>query len=333
ADVLHVHQPLAGVGVLMSPAVRGLPRLYSFHSPAPLEFRSRRGMTAHHRSGWAGRIGLTALWGTERACLRRATAIHVLSDYSTEQLWKLYGVPRDRVVKIPGAADTTWFRPAADRAAVRTRLGLPAERPLLLTVRNLESRMGLDLLIRAMAILKRDIPEALLLIGGTGSVGPQLESLAAALGLREQIRFLGFIPDDKLPLYYQAADLFVLPTRELEGFGLVTVEALACGTPVLGTPVGATPEILVRLSPSLVFRGLAPETMAEDIQQFLEAERGNPEARARLREACRRHAETHYAWERTIDALEKELTRLAARPAAGVGGTVACPACGGEARP
>src|SRR3989442_15707318 len=126
-------------------------------------------MTAHHRSGWAGRIGLTALWGTERACLRRATAIHVLSDYSTEQLWKLYGVPRDRVVKIPGAADTTWFRPAADRAAVRKRLGLPAERPLLLTVRNLERRMGLDLLIRAMAILKRDRPEALLLIGGGGS--------------------------------------------------------------------------------------------------------------------------------------------------------------------
>src|SRR5216117_3447859 len=213
ADVLHVHQPLAGVGVLMSPAVRGLPRLYSFHSPAPLEFRSRRGMTAHHRSGWAGRIGLTALWGTERACLRRATAIHVLSDYSAEQLWKLYGVPRDRVVKIPGAADTTWFRPAADRAAVRTRLGLPAERPLLLTVRNLERRMGLDLLIRAMAILKRDRPEALLLIGGVGSVRQELESFSEALGLREQVRFLGFIPDEALPLYYQAADVFILPTR------------------------------------------------------------------------------------------------------------------------
>src|SRR5213080_28200 len=333
ADVLHVHQPLAGVGVLMSPAVRGLPRLYSFHSPAPLEFRSRRGMTAHHRSGWAGRIGLTALWGTERACLRRATAIHVLSDYSAEQLWKLYGVPRDRVVKIPGAADTTWFRPAADRAAVRTRLGLPAERPLLLTVRNLERRMGLDLLIRAMAILKRDRPEALLLIGGVGSVRQELESFSEALGLREQVRFLGFIPDEALPLYYQAADVFILPTRELEGFGLVTVEALACGTPVLGTPVGATPEILLPLSPSLVFRGLAPETMAEDLRRFLEVERRDPEAHARLRAACRRHAEAHYAWDRTIDALEDELSRLAARPAAPPGPPVLCPACEGETRP
>src|SRR5206468_10178882 len=92
------------------------------------------------------------------------------------------------IFKIPGAADTTWFRPAADRAAVRTRLGLPAERPLLLTVRNLERRMGLDLLIRAMAILKRDRPEALLLIGGGGSVRQELGSFRDALGPREPVR-------------------------------------------------------------------------------------------------------------------------------------------------
>src|SRR3989454_9105556 len=197
--------------------VRGRPCLYAFRPPAPLGFGSRRGMTAHHRSGWAGRIGLTALWGTERACLRRATAIHVLSDYSAEQLWRLYGVPRDRVVKIPGAADTTWFRPAADRAAVRTRLGLPAERPLLLTVRNLERRMGLDLLIRAMAILKRDRPEALLLIGGGGSGRQELESFRETLGLRAPVGFLGFIPDQGPPPYYHAADVFILPPPELEG--------------------------------------------------------------------------------------------------------------------
>ena len=333
ADVVHVHQPLAGYGVLTSPAVRGLPRLYSFHSPAPLEYRSRRGMTAHHRDGVAGRLGFAALWGLERACLRRATAIQVLSDYSSELLWKLYRISREKVVKIPGAVDTASFRPAEDRAAVRKALDLPAERSLLLTVRNLEGRMGLDLLIRTMAILTQNMPEALLLIGGAGTLRRELESLSNALGLRERVRFLGFIPDAALPLYYQAADVFVLPTRELEGFGLVTVEALACGTPVLGTPVGATPEILVPLSPALVFRGLAPETMAEDLRRFLEAERRDPEAHARLRAACRRHAEAHYAWDRTIDALEDELSRLAARPAAPPGPPVLCPACEGETRP
>jgi glycosyltransferase involved in cell wall biosynthesis/SAM-dependent methyltransferase len=333
ADVLHVHQPLAGYGVLTSAAVRGLPCLYSFHSPAPLEYRSRRGMTVHHRGGLTGRLGLSALWGVERACLRRATAIHVLSDYSRGLLWKLYRVPRDRVVKIPGGADTARFRPPEDRAAVRKALDLPAERPVLLTVRNLEGRMGLDLLIRAMAILARHMPEALLLIGGGGTLRGELESLRDALGLRERVRFLGFVPDEALPHYYQAADVFVLPSRELEGFGLVTVEALACGTPVLGTPVGATPEILLPLSPALVFRDLAPETMAEELRRFLEAERRDPEAHARLREACRRHVEARYTWDCTLDALEAELARLATRPAGSAAWPVVCPACGSQTRP
>jgi len=242
-------------------------------------------------------------------------------------------VPRERIVKIPGAADTARFRPAADPPAVRQALGLPVGRPLLLTVRNLEARMGLDLVIQAMAVLTRDLPEALLLIGGTGTLRRELESLSESLGLRGRVRFLGFIADEALPLYYQTADAFVLPTRELEGFGLATVEALACGTPVLGTPVGATPEILVPLLPSLVFRSAAHETMAEDLRRFLEAGRRDPEARARLRAACRRHAETLYGWDRTIGALEGELTRLAAPPGAVTGDPAVCSACGGGTRP
>ena len=315
ADVLHLHQPLAGYGALASPAAHALPSLYTFHSPAPLEYRSRRGMTTRHRGGWTGHLGFAALWLIERACLRRARAIHVLSDYSAELLWKLYRVPGERIVKIPGAADTARFRPAADRRAVKQALGLPTDRPVLLTVRNLEARMGLDLAIRAMAVLKRELPEALLLIGGRGSVRRELESLSASLGLDGHVRFLGFILDTALPLYYQAADLFVLPTRELEGFGLVTVEALACGTPVLGTPVGATPEILLPLSPSLVFRSLAPATMAEDIRRFVEFARRQPEAQARLREACRRHVESRYAWDLAMDTLEGTLAGFAGAPA------------------
>src|SRR2546425_5297106 len=157
-------------------------------------------MTVRHRGGFTGWLGLAALWGIERACVRRATTIHALSDYSSELLWKLYRVPRDRVVKIPGGADTAWFRPAEDRAAVRKALDLPAAGPVLLTVRNLEARMGLDLLIRAMAILKRDMPEALLLIGGGGSVTQGLGAFRGGLGLRERGRVLGFIPGAALPL-------------------------------------------------------------------------------------------------------------------------------------
>ncbi len=311
ADVLHLYQPLSGAGALRSPGARGIGSLYTFLSPAPLEYRSRQGMTHHHRRGFAGRLGAMVLRALEAGCLRGVTRVHVLSDFSAGQLRTLYAVPAERIAKIPGGVDIEAFRPACDRRSVRTALGHPPGRPLLLTVRNLERRMGLDTLLRGVAALRRHFPEVLLLIGGEGSLRHHLESLAASLDLGDHVRFLGFIPEAKLPLYYQGADVFVLPTRELEGFGLVTVEALACGTPVMGTAVGATPEILGPLDPSLVFSGNTPEAMAEGLCRFLAMRQRDPAAEGRLRQACRHHAETRYAWDLCVDRLEALVDEVA----------------------
>ena len=169
--------------------------------------------------------------------------------------------------------------------------------------------MGLEILIRAMAILRRHVPEVLLLIGGMGSLRDDLESLTASLDLNDHVRFVGFVPDEQLPLYYQAADLFVLPTRELEGFGLVTVEALACGTPVLGTPVGATPEILLPLRSDLIFPGTDPDAIAQLILEHHQRLRSDPDGHQALRNACRRHAVDRYAWPPLIKALEEVLLK------------------------
>lgn len=312
ADVLHLHQPLSGYGVLRSPLGRRIPSVYTFHSAAPLEYRSRRGMSGHHRRGWTGSLGTALLWLLEGACLKRATRIHVLSNFSAGLLRKLYRIPSDRIVRIPGGVDTERFQPAADRAAVRNALGLPAERPLLFTLRNLEARMGLDTLIRAMAILRQQTPEALLLIGGTGSLRDALESLIVSLGLSDHVRFLGFVPDDQLPLYYQAADFFILPTRELEGFGLVTVEALACGTPVLGTPIGGTPEILLPLRSDLLFPASDPNAIAKTILEHHHQFRSDPPGYQELRDACRRHALDRYAWPPLVNALEQVFLEVTA---------------------
>ncbi len=165
--------------------------------------------------------------------------------------------------------------------------------------------MGLDSLIRAMAILRRHLQEALLLIGGAGSLRDDLESLTASLDLNGHVRFLGFVPDEQLPLYYQAADLFVIPTREMEGFGLVTVEALACGTPVLGTPIGGTPEILVPLRSDLIFPGTDPDAIAKLILEHHHRLQSDPGGYQDLRDACRRHALDRYAWPRLIKTLEE----------------------------
>ncbi len=124
------------------------------------------------------------------------------------------------------------------------------------------------------------------------------------------MRFLGFIPDNELPLYYQASDAFVLPTRELEGFGLVAVEALACGTPVLGTPVGAIPEILGELQPDLMFEGIGPEDIARGILKHLERVHADPQGYETLRGRCREYATARFGWDRIVERLEQELLDL-----------------------
>lgn len=129
---------------------------------------------------------------------------------------------------------------------------------------------------------------------GAGSRRNDLESLTALLDLNEHVRFLDFIPDEHLPLYYQVADFFILPTQELEGFGLVTVETLACGTPVPSTPVGGIPEILRPLRPNVLFSGTEPDALAHLILEHHNRSCSDATGYQDLRHSCRRHALERY---------------------------------------
>jgi SAM-dependent methyltransferase len=189
--------------------------------------------------------------------------------------------------------------------------------------------MGLDTLVRAFARIHATHPEAQLLIGGSGSLRDELDSLVGSLGVGAAVRFLGYIPDEDLPNYYQAADAFVLPTRELEGFGLVTVEALACGTPVFGTPVGGTPEILQPLDPALIFSDSRPEDLAQTLTAYLSRCRQQPGFRQSLQARCRQHAESFYSWDRHIRDLEDTYTTLQYQHVQASMPPASCPACGG----
>ena len=308
-DVLHLHQPVSGYGVLGSGIAAHRPSVYTFHSSAPAEYRMRRGMTKLHRGGPAGRLGAAVLAALERACVRRATRVHVLSAYSARALRDLYGVGGDRVVQIPGGVDLERFRPA-DQATARAAAGLAPAAPLVVTIRNLEARMGLESLLRAMALSGPDVHGARLVIGGDGSRRAALEALALELGVADRVTFLGYVRDEDLPRCYQAADLFALPTAALEGFGLVTVEALACGTPVLATPVGATPELLVPLDARLLTRDASAEAIGDGLRDFAARMTKDPDGIEALRHACRRHAEARYGWPRCVEALESLFTSL-----------------------
>jgi glycosyltransferase involved in cell wall biosynthesis len=171
---------------------------------------------------------------------------------------------------------------------------------VLLTVRRLVPRMGLDNLLEAVALLKPRLPQLRLLIGGVGGLRDRLEALSAAKGLRETVKFLGAISEADLSAYYQAADLFVLPTLALEGFGLATLEALACGTPVVGTPAGATPEILAPLEPRLVAADVSARAIAEAVRGAIE---GQLTAEV-MRQRCREYIERGYSWKLCVERHE-----------------------------
>jgi glycosyltransferase involved in cell wall biosynthesis len=227
-------------------------------------------LVAHFHGPWAdeaaaegaGRLSVAARWGIERAVYRRADRVIVLSDAFAAIARDRYGVAPSRIRKVPASVDLARFDIPFDRAQARARLGWPGDRRILLAVRRLVRRMGLDRLLAAMPAVVRTEPAALLLIAGRGPQAAALRAQADALGLAAHVRFLGFLPDAALPLAYRAADLNVVPTRALEGFGLTAAEALAAGTPSLVAPVGALPEVVGDLSRDLIFRSSAPDDIA-----------------------------------------------------------------------
>lgn len=297
-DVVMAYQPACAVGALAAAARCGIATVYVFSSSWPEEYATR------HPSPRAAAIALRR--AVEHACLRRSDRIVVLSEYSAAKVRALRSSLSSRIVVVPGGVDTARFSPNGGRHAARARLHLPSGGPLLVAVRNLVPRMGLDNLLAAMPTVFRTFPRARLVVVGAGPLRRTLEDQAARLAVDDRVTFVGFVPDDLLPDYYRAADLAVLPTRALEGFGLATIEALACATPVLATPVGATPEILGPLEPELLADGTGPEDLAAGMLRFLCSDPGDLSSRSR------EHVVSRYGWDVAVERLEA-VVRVAVR--------------------
>lgn len=289
-DVVLGYQPACALGALEAAKRRGIPTIYVFSSCWAEEYATRR--PSPSRAGFGLRLAV------ERACLRASDRVVVLSEYSAAKVRAIHTLSGTPVSLVPGGVDVARFAPNGDREAARARLGLPTREPLLLAVRNLVPRMGLDNLLEAMPAVLRACPRVRLVVAGAGPLRASLQAQASRLGVDERVIFTGFVPDELLPELYRAADLAVLPTRALEGFGLSTIEALACGTPVLGTPVGATPEILAPLDPMLLTEAATPEAIAAGIVRLLHWTPGDLPRRAR------EHVLSRYTWEIAAARLE-----------------------------
>ena len=298
-DVVHTHHPVSAFAALRVRALRAVPAIATVHSLSFLEHMDRRSQERPGRRIWGpATVGLVWL---ENVILERSRRAVVLSDFTRELVSKFFPRHLHKVLKLPGGADMERFRPEPSRGEARRRLRLPADRPVFFTCRRLEHRMGLPELVEAAALLLDSGRAALVLIGGRGALEEALKQQVRDLRLESVVRLLGYVAEADLPLYYRAADCFVLPTRALEGFGLATAEALACGTPVLGTPVGATPELLGPLDPRLLTRDATAAGLAEGMMRFLDELAAEPG----LEERCRAYAEEHLSWEPFVDGLEK----------------------------
>jgi len=303
-DIINFHQPFSAIGVLSLTGSRRVPCVYTCHSLSFEEYISRSSVSRNPIKWLLHYLQISARKSIEQTVLKRSDQIVVLSEYTREKLQRTYGLAPSKVNVIPGGVDLERFRPSAEKDQIRARMGLPEDKLILFTVRNLVPRMGLENLISALEIVQNGGPDLLLVIGGEGPLEEALKEQTRRCGLQDFVRFAGYIPDEDLPSYYQMADLFILPTSELEGFGLVTVEAMASGLPVLGTPVGGTREILTNLGSDYLFDDSNPQSIASGILKALNGWATNQVAYKSISETCRRVAEQHYSWDNHVSKLE-----------------------------
>lgn len=307
-DVVSLQGPLTSLLVHLA-VDDPVPRSGTFHSPWPAEYavktRGARGLSRARRE-----VNVRLRRRVERRVLANAESAVTLSEYMGRQLDATYGLDLDRTV-IPGGVDVDRFRPDAG-----TYAPLNVEVPTVLTVRRLSERMGHGVLLEAFASVADEHPGAELYIAGDGPLRGDLERRAADLGVDDRTTFLGYVPDDDLPAAYATADLFALPTTELEGFGLATLEALASGTPVVATPVGGTVEIAEeyerRTDPPEPMLAVAadPDGFAHRLAGWLAVSDDDREAAGA---AYREVTVDSFAWERTVDRLESYYADLTER--------------------
>jgi phosphatidylinositol alpha-1,6-mannosyltransferase len=223
-----------------------------------------------HEVGWA------ALPGSRRLLRRIGDGVDVvtyLTEYMRVRLAGGYG-PRPRFVRLPPGVDTATFRPDVSGAEVRDRYGL-GDRPTVVCVSRLVPRKGQDTLIRAWPAVRDRVPGAALLVVGRGRDLPRLRALVRRRGLDRDVVFTGGVPWAELPMHYAAGDVFAMPCRtrragmDVEGLGIVYLEAAATGLPVVAGDSGGAPEAVVEGETGWVVPGRSVTAVAARLSMLL----------------------------------------------------------------
>jgi glycosyltransferase involved in cell wall biosynthesis len=286
-DLIVSHFPLYTFSILDQ--LQDIPLITHFHGPWALEsdVEIKRPVSIWFKKQ------------IEKTVYGRSGQFIVLSQTFRDLLHQEYQVPIEKIHIIPGGVDIARFNIDLSPAESRQQLNWHQDRPIIFCIRRLAKRMGLENLITAMVQVRDRYPDILLYIAGTGALASALQAQIEACALTNNVKLLGFVSDQQLPICYRGANFSVVPTIALEGFGLIVVESLAAGTPVLGTPIGGIPEILNPFAPDLLFAGCSPSDLATGIIEALSGERTLPS-----HQACLDYTQANYHWQAIAQKLK-----------------------------
>lgn len=292
-NLIHGHWSLTNFLIFLFERKNDIRKIYTFHGPAFEEYEYELQINKIIK-----KVFLSIIKYTENTVLYKADQIIVASRYMKNKVEEIYSL-NENINIIPVPTDTIKFSPKyKSKSLAKKELEL-SDNLTILSIRRLQKRMGLEnLLIAFKEVLKKE-NNVKLAIGGKGPYKEELINLANELGIGENVIFLGFIPEEILPLYYEASDIFVIPSIDLEGFGLVTTEAMSLGTEVIATPIGGNVEILKRFDPFYLTEGIEPKFIAEKIINIIDIKKGN----FSYSDNCRSFVIENFSWEKNIKKI------------------------------
>lgn len=298
-DLVHSHYWLSGLCGEQLRRSWNVPHVTMFHTLG--EIKNRASLSEHETDL---RIR------SEAEIIRGVDRVVCATEQERNLIRQLYAADPAKVMVIPLGVDLERFRPL-DKEAARAALGLQDER-IVLFVGRLEPLKGVDILINAAALLESDVDCSVLIVGGDSGSRAQvarLRDLARERGIEQRVAFVGAVDHDQLPLYYSAADVCVVPSH-YESFGLVAVEAMASGLPVVASRVGGLTGTVRDGETGYLVPWLCPEPFAERIELLL----SNEPLRRSLGEAAR-EAVTRFRWETVAASILALYDELLDKPA------------------
>ena len=203
----------------------------------------------------------------EKKCAKKNENFIFLSQYMKKELNSIKNIENKNISIIPGGVNLNNYKRKYTKKEAKKELNIPEDKLTIFTLRRLDKRMGIDDAINAIGMLDEKIKENIVfIIGGKGGYLEELKKVKEEK--KVNVEFAGFIPDEKVNLYFCAADLFLVPSKDLEGFGLVNLESLAMGVPVLARPQGGMIELKDKFDNFYLCNSMEIRSLKEGIEKL-----------------------------------------------------------------